>query len=993
MPSSGDTDSGEVLLKRSSTGRRTLRRGNTINRSSGTLNRVGSVHNPAFNMLAKPLENSRPTAWVRFSWAITCCFPASILSSFGITNQSSQQAWREKVALCWIAFILSALVVFFLVFFNNLLCPSNLLDNTIAINAFGGVVVFGRMYNSFMATPPYNTLFEQTDALFGGIDASGSFEQPAIAACQRPNVQAFAFAQVKSACAPNCINLTELTTQHNFLPYSTLTGLKGENVTVIPDPAYEWGDIKNRKLVAIRQKVLSLAPYFDAHPDPVEGDLIDPLLRKAQTINDGTHILWRNKAVSDDVLDCLTQKYYAGVLSQLPMSCIMSRLITIIVSFTVIGILITRFAMALFFDWFLATRIIRFPDPAVVASRAQHTESGYAKAYSTQTGASGASHLRKRANRQSNVPSYATTDIELQVTAPAAAGSNGLRSGSIAIRQNPNVERPVPNPTDLYTVLFVTCYSEGEASLRATLDSLAATDYDDCKKLLFVVADGIVKGTGNEASTPDLLIRMMHHDGAFGDNPPAFSYVAVATGSKQHNKARVYCGSYEVNGRHVPMVLVVKIGTEDEADQAKPGNRGKRDSQLVLMNFFSRVVLNDRMTPLDYDIFRKIHHLMGVTPDQFEIVLMVDADTKVATDSLRFMINAMHNDPLIMGLCGETRIANKKQSWVTTIQVFEYFISHHLGKAFESVFGGVTCLPGCFCMYRIKTFKDGAVLPILANPDIIEQYSTNETFTLHQKNLLLLGEDRFLTTLMLRTFPKRHMVFVPSAYCKTVVPDKFSVLVSQRRRWINSTIHNLMELVFVNNLCGTFCFSMQFIVAMDLLGTAVLPAGLACTYYLIFAAVFRVKYNDVTAYLNLSIMCVSIFLPMFLVFFTGRRLQYILWMLVYLLALPIWHIILPLYAFWHFDDFSWGETRKITGDDKSHSNEEEIGLFDGTQIPFKRWDEYERESRRERNTYLGVDAAIETASSAGSSISASHYVAPFAPRPTRYMSDMSDSTF
>ena len=66
----------------------------------------------------------------------------------------------------------------------------------------------------------------------------------------------------------------------------------------------------------------------------------------------------------------------------------------------------------------------------------------------------------------------------------------------------------------------------------------------------------------------------------------------------------------------------------------------------------------------------------------------------------------MHADNMIMGVCGETRIANKRQSWVTAIQVFEYFISHHLVKAFESVFGGVTCLPGCFSMYRIKARKD-----------------------------------------------------------------------------------------------------------------------------------------------------------------------------------------------------------------------------------------------------------------------------------------------
>jgi chitin synthase len=41
------------------------------------------------------------------------------------------------------------------------------------------------------------------------------------------------------------------------------------------------------------------------------------------------------------------------------------------------------------------------------------------------------------------------------------------------------------------------------------------------------------------------------------------------------------------------------------------------------MNFFSRVTYNDRMSPLDFDLFRKMHALMGVTPDFFEVCLMV----------------------------------------------------------------------------------------------------------------------------------------------------------------------------------------------------------------------------------------------------------------------------------------------------------------------------------------------------------------------------------
>ena len=278
---------------------------------------------------------------------------------------------------------------------------------------------------------------------------------------------------------------------------------------------------------------------------------------------------------------------------------------------------------------------------------------------------------------------------------------------------------------------------------------------------------------------------------------------------------------------------MVKCGTieeEQEKDQKRSGNRGKRDSQLILMNFTSRIMFNDRLTPLDFAIAHAIRTVAEVNPDVYELTLMVDADTVVDADSLGAMVRAMQNDGRIMGLCGETRIANKSDTWVSKIQVFEYYISHHMGKAFESVFGGVTCLPGCFCMYRIRGPKflnksemgettcmkanSHYVIPILADPYIVEEYSENIVDTLHKKNLLGLGEDRFLTTLMLRNFPKRRMVFVPQAVCHTVVPDDFKTLLSQRRRWINSTIHNLLELVLLKDLCGIFCFSMQFIIAV-----------------------------------------------------------------------------------------------------------------------------------------------------------------------------------
>jgi chitin synthase len=178
-------------------------------------------------------------------------------------------------------------------------------------------------------------------------------------------------------------------------------------------------------------------------------------------------------------------------------------------------------------------------------------------------------------------------------------------------------------------------------------------------------------------------------------------------------------------------------------------------------------------------------------------------------------------------------------------------------------------------MYRIKSPKNGSWVPILANPDIILEYNQNVVTTLHEKNLLLLGEDRFLSTLMLRTFPKRQMMFVPQARCKTVVPDEFSVLLSQRRRWINSTVHNLFELVLVSDLCGIACLSMQFSIFVDLVGTLVLPAALVMTYYLIIATAISPN----PQWQSLGLLLAILFLPAVLIAITTFKLVYLMWMI------------------------------------------------------------------------------------------------------------------
>ncbi|KAJ2904048.1 hypothetical protein GGI21_004352, partial [Coemansia aciculifera] len=632
-----------------------------------------------------------------------------------------------------------------------------------------------------------------------------------------------------------------------------------------------------------------------------------------------------------DIGACAQDLFRVGSIDASSLGCIAANIELYVSLIVILGGVLAKFFMAIYFGWFMGPRLgqVKTDDDSPEARRdRQAAIEAWADVNNHYGAAANAEQLDRtytvlasnaNANNQSSAaanrrsrffPTTSRYSHFMPGDEPGARDKARLpaRQSLFAMTrsQATAADAPLPaaddaaaaplapavsSPWDFnlaYTLLLVTCYSEGAAGIRSTLDSLSGTDYPASHKCLFLICDGLIKGAGESMYTPDVCLSMMTDFVIPPDRVQAYSYVSIAQGAKRHNMAKLYAGYYAPNEKsppnarnnRVPMVLVVKCGAPDEAMDAKPGNRGKRDSQIILMSFLQRVMFDERMTELEYELFNAMWNVTQVTPDNFEIVLMVDADTKVYVDSVSRMVKAMVDDPTIMGQCGETKIANKTDSWVTMIQVFEYYIAHHQAKAFESVFGGVTCLPGCFCMYRIKAPKGqhGYWVPILANPDIVENYSENVVDTLHKKNLLLLGEDRYLSTLMLRTFPKRKMMFIPSAVCKTIVPDKFKILLSQRRRWINSTVHNLGELVMVNDLCGTFCLSMQFIIFMDLVGTLALPAAIVFTLYVIIIATF----TRPVPWLPLSLLAVILGLPAVLIGLTSRKLVYIGWMLIYL---------------------------------------------------------------------------------------------------------------
>src|SRR4051794_19599321 len=116
-----------------STGRtNTLRRGKTLNRPER--------YQPASPLLTGKKERKPLDPWILFARAITIWAPNALISKFfGLHDKQSQQAWREKFALCFLAAILGGTVAFMTVGFRPVLCPSSQAKNSEKYLHYGDV--------------------------------------------------------------------------------------------------------------------------------------------------------------------------------------------------------------------------------------------------------------------------------------------------------------------------------------------------------------------------------------------------------------------------------------------------------------------------------------------------------------------------------------------------------------------------------------------------------------------------------------------------------------------------------------------------------------------------------------------------------------------------------------------------------------------------------------------------------------------------------------
>lgn len=288
--------------------------------------------------------------------------------------------------------------------------------------------------------------------------------------------------------------------------------------------------------------------------------------------------------------------------------------------------------------------------------------------------------------------------------------ANSTRIGWIQRRlfkSQPYIQHNSTHYLPPYTLMFIPCYAESSETIRQTFDSLARNNYPDTRKLLFFVCDGLTQSKSDSKETYLCILESLGYGST--KDPEIRSYVSLGQGARRINYAKVYAGFYESGRNRVPFLMIVKVGSPLENMAAKedmsraPGNRGKRDSMLIVLGFLERCMnlSHNRISPLEFELFNQCYNLLGIDPRWLKYMLVTDADVQVKDDVLARLVARLESDSKLLAMNGHIRPANPEENIVTMLQILPNYMTFYSSLAYEACLGGLTTINGGFVMYRL----------------------------------------------------------------------------------------------------------------------------------------------------------------------------------------------------------------------------------------------------------------------------------------------------
>ncbi len=157
----------------------------------------------------------------------------------------------------------------------------------------------------------------------------------------------------------------------------------------------------------------------------------------------------------------------------------------------------------------------------------------------------------------------------------------------------------------------------------------------------------------------------------------------------------------------------------------------------------------------------------GLRHATYDYIVTVDADTWLHEEALTEIMKPMFRKEDVGAVAGSIIVQNENKSWITRLQVWDYFISIAAVKRQQSIYEGTLVAQGAFSLYRKK-----AILEVGGWLDV-------------------LGEDIVLTWGILKN--KYRVYYAEKAIGFTHVPSRLLGFLKQRKRWARGLFEAFRE--------------------------------------------------------------------------------------------------------------------------------------------------------------------------------------------------------
>ncbi|CAM1505025.1 Fc.00g106620.m01.CDS01 [Cosmosporella sp. VM-42] len=453
-------------------------------------------------------------------------------------------------------------------------------------------------------------------------------------------------------------------------------------------------------------------------------------------------------------------------------------------------------------------------------------------------------------------------------------------------------------------IMLLPCYNETYEELTRSLDSLIAQkNIDNHPRAIFIVVDGNVRGPGMEKTTQGYLLEDILEPG-----PARFFENGYRARDGLFMPVKTQTGFY----KGIPYVFV-----------GKRYNQGKRDSLCFARSFLYHYKQRSEnvVTMFNNELFEHIGNTFvqhGL--DNIEYLVGMDADTVFDDYCIIEMLKEIRKNHKLVGVCGHVCVDfdGKNFGLWSLYQSVEYSQTQGLRRMFQSrITGKVNCLPGCCQLIRIdeSTFGDSVLRERFG-------YCPKPNDIMTQHIMGNYSEDSIHASIIFSLFPGKQTAQALRAKAFTIVPQNWTVFLSQRKRWALGSISNEFVMIFRPGII--LVERLQSLVAV--LTWAITPFIIAAFVELIMLFVKRgaevmrdpvflgliaiLWFRYIETGLHLYSFCIGFWLPR-----NGlERIQYFVGYFFHFFTSPIMNIIILVYSLFHSDDFKWGKTREVIVD-------------------------------------------------------------------------------